>query len=96
MHAEGLLSYCLAEMTNGRMDGINRKIGAVLRQVYGFRDGHCSRSWNERMAKEPPAGNHPLLPAIEVECDCTHFLNFQPESRVPAAAAGMILVPAKL
>jgi hypothetical protein len=36
--AEGLLSYAVTEMTNGRMEGINRKIKTLLRQVYGFRD----------------------------------------------------------
>jgi len=37
-HAEGLLSYAVTKMTNGRMEGINRKIKTLLRQVYGFRD----------------------------------------------------------
>jgi len=37
-HAEGLLSYAVMKMTNGRMEGINRKIKTLLRQVYGFRD----------------------------------------------------------
>ena len=37
-HAEGLLSYTVTQMTNGRMEGINRKIKTLLRQVYGFRD----------------------------------------------------------
>jgi hypothetical protein len=55
-----------------------------------------ARSWNERMPKEPPASNHLLHPAIAAACACTHFLSFQPESRVLAAAAGMTLLPAKL
>jgi len=33
-----LLSYAVAKMSNGRMEGINRKIKTLLRQVYGFRD----------------------------------------------------------
>jgi transposase len=37
-HAEGLLSYAVTKMTNGRMEGINRKIKTMLRQVYGLRD----------------------------------------------------------
>lgn len=37
-HAEGLFSYTVTKMTNGRMEGINRKIKTLLRQVYGFRD----------------------------------------------------------
>jgi transposase len=37
-HAEGLLSYTVTKMTSGRMEGINRKIKTLLRQVYGFRD----------------------------------------------------------
>ena len=37
-HAEGLLSYAVAKMSNGRMEGINRKIKTLLCQVYGFRD----------------------------------------------------------
>jgi len=28
----------VTKMTNGRMEGINRKIKTLLRQVYGFRD----------------------------------------------------------
>jgi len=37
-HAEGLRSYTVTKMTNGRMEGINRKIKTLLRQVDGFRD----------------------------------------------------------
>jgi transposase len=37
-HAEGLLSYSVTKMTSGRMEGINRKIKTLFRQVYGFRD----------------------------------------------------------
>jgi transposase len=37
-HAEGLLSYAVTLMTNGRMEGINRKIKTMLRQFYGLRD----------------------------------------------------------
>jgi len=37
-HAKGLLSYAVTKMTNGRMEGINRKIKTMLRQVYGLRD----------------------------------------------------------
>lgn len=37
-HAEGLLSYTVTLMTNGRMEGINRKIKTMLRQFYGLRD----------------------------------------------------------
>jgi transposase len=37
-HAQGLLSYAVTKMTSGRMEGINRKIKTLLRQVYGFRD----------------------------------------------------------
>jgi len=34
----GLLRYAVTKMPNGRMEGINRKIKTLLRQVYGFRD----------------------------------------------------------
>jgi len=37
-HAGGLLSYTVTQMTNGRMEGINRKIKTMLRQFYGLRD----------------------------------------------------------
>lgn len=37
-HAEGLLSYTVTQMTNGRMEGINRKIKTMLRMFYGLRD----------------------------------------------------------
>lgn len=37
-HAEGLLAYAVTGMTSGRMEGINRKIKTLLRQVYGLRD----------------------------------------------------------
>lgn len=37
-HAEGILSYTVTGMTNGRMEGINRKIKTMLRQYYGLRD----------------------------------------------------------
>jgi len=37
-HAEGLLSYAVTKMTNGRMEGSNWKIKTLLRQVRGFRD----------------------------------------------------------
>lgn len=37
-HAEGLLSYTVTLMTNGRMEGLNRKIKTLLRQFYGLRD----------------------------------------------------------
>lgn len=55
-----------------------------------------ARSWNERAPKEPPTSSFLLHPAIAASCGCTHFLSFQPESRALAAAAGMILVPARL
>ena len=32
------LGYAVTKMTNGRMEGINRKIKTLLRQLYGFRD----------------------------------------------------------
>jgi len=32
------LRYAVTKMPNGRMEGINRKIKTLLRQVYGFRD----------------------------------------------------------
>ena len=37
-HAAGLLSYTVTQMTNGRMEGINRKIKTMLRQFYGLCD----------------------------------------------------------
>jgi transposase len=37
-HAEGILSYTVTKMTNGRMEGINRKIKTMLRMFYGLRD----------------------------------------------------------
>ncbi|MCC7229716.1 MAG: ISL3 family transposase [Fimbriimonadaceae bacterium] len=37
-HAEGILSYTVTRMTNGRMEGINRKIKTMLRVFYGLRD----------------------------------------------------------
>jgi hypothetical protein len=55
-----------------------------------------ARSWNERIPAEPPASSFLLHPAIAASSGCTHFLSFQPESRVLAAAAGMILLPASL
>ena len=42
-HAEGLLSYSTTGMTNGRMEGINRKIKTMLRQFYGLRDNDFLR-----------------------------------------------------
>lgn len=36
--AEGLLSYTVTGITNGRMEGINRKIKTMLRMFYGLRD----------------------------------------------------------
>lgn len=55
-----------------------------------------ARSWNERTAAEPPNSSFLLHPAVAASCGCTHFLSFQPESRALAAAAGMLLLPAKL
>jgi hypothetical protein len=55
-----------------------------------------ARSWNEQMPSEPPSSSFLLHPALAAACGCTHFLSFQPESRPVAAAAGMILLPAKL
>jgi hypothetical protein len=43
MHIEGLLSYAVTRMTNGRMEGINRKIKTMLRQFYGLRDADFLR-----------------------------------------------------
>lgn len=43
-HAEGLLAYAVTQMTSGRMEGINRKIKTLLRQVYGLRDATSSAS----------------------------------------------------
>ncbi len=37
-HAEGILSFFRTGMTNGKMEGINRKIKTMLAQVYGLRD----------------------------------------------------------
>ena len=37
-HAEGILSFTTTRMTNGRMEGINRKIKTMLRMFYGLRD----------------------------------------------------------
>lgn len=37
-HGLGLLSYTVTQMTSGRMEGINRKIKTLFRQVYGLRD----------------------------------------------------------
>ena len=37
-HGLGLLSYTMTRMTNGRMEGINRKIKTMLRMFYGLRD----------------------------------------------------------
>jgi transposase len=42
-HAAGLLSYTVTQITNGRMEGINRKIKTLLRQVYGLRDDNFLR-----------------------------------------------------
>jgi transposase len=42
-HAEGILSYTTTGMTNGRMEGINRKIKTMLRQFYGLRDNDFLR-----------------------------------------------------
>jgi transposase len=42
-HAAGLLSYAVTGMTNGRMEGINRKIKTMLRQFYGLRDADFLR-----------------------------------------------------
>jgi transposase len=42
-HAAGLLSYTVTQITNGRMEGINRKIKTRLRQVYGLRDDNFLR-----------------------------------------------------
>jgi transposase len=36
--ATGLLGYTKTRMTNGRMEGINRKIKPLRQQAYGFRD----------------------------------------------------------
>jgi hypothetical protein len=54
-----------------------------------------ARSWNERTPTEPPTSSFLLHPAIAASFGCTHFLSFQPESRVLAAAAGMTLLPVK-
>jgi transposase len=37
-HAKELLSYTVTKMTNGRMEGLNRKIKTMLRMFYGLRD----------------------------------------------------------
>ena len=42
-HAEGLLSYTVTQVTNGRMEGINGKIKTMLRQFYGRRDNDFLR-----------------------------------------------------
>ena len=42
-HAEGLLSYAVTQTTNGRMEGINRKIKTMLRQFCGLRDNDFLR-----------------------------------------------------
>lgn len=42
-HAAGLLSYTVTGMTNGRMEGINRKIKTMLRHCYGLRDNDFLR-----------------------------------------------------
>ena len=42
-HAEGLLSYSTTGMTNGRMQGIKRKIKTMRRQFYGLRDNDFFR-----------------------------------------------------
>ncbi len=55
-----------------------------------------ARSWNERIAMEPPTSSFLLHPAVAASCGCTHFFSFQPECRTLAAAAGMNLVPARL
>jgi len=55
-----------------------------------------ARTWNERFTRQPPAASFILHPAIAAACGCTHFLSFQAESRVLAAAAGLKLLPAKL
>ncbi len=55
-----------------------------------------ARTWNERFTQQPPTASFILHPAIAAACGCTHFLSFQPESRVLAAAAGLRLLPAKL
>lgn len=36
--ATGLLGYTKTRMTNGRMEGINRKMKPLGQQAYGFRD----------------------------------------------------------
>ena len=55
-----------------------------------------ARSWNESLSKEPPGSSFILHPALAAACGCTHFLSFQPESRVLAASAGLGLLPVKL
>jgi hypothetical protein len=55
-----------------------------------------ARSWNERAGAEPPTSNFLVHPALAAACGCTHFLSFQPESRVLAASAGMTILPARL
>ena len=37
-HAMGILGYTVNGITNGRMEGINRKIKTMLRMFYGLRD----------------------------------------------------------
>jgi transposase len=37
-HQDGILAYFKTRMTNGKMEGINRKIRTMLSQVYGLRD----------------------------------------------------------
>lgn len=57
-HAEGLLSYAATKMTSGRMEGINRKIKTLFRQVYGFRDDDFPRLklYALHEAKHKPVG----------------------------------------
>ena len=38
IHASGILSWWENPISNGRMEGINNKIKAMLRQHYGLRD----------------------------------------------------------
>lgn len=42
-HADGLLSYSVTPRTSGRMEGMNRKIKTLFRQVRGFRDNDFLR-----------------------------------------------------
>lgn len=55
-----------------------------------------ARSWSQSLVQEPPGATFILHPAVAAASGCTHFLSFQPESRVLAASAGLKLLPARL